>query len=158
MTQSEIAQLAASVGFPDPALAAAIAMAESSGNPRAHNSTPPDDSYGLWQINMYGPLAAQRRAQFGLSSNADLYDPATNARVAVAIFGAQGYSAWGAYTNGTYRRFYTGGAPAASGDPGAGGLSMPNLPGLDTMVETPLGTFSLPVVIAAFVVAYLILK
>lgn len=153
MNQSAIQSLAASVGFPDPALAAAIAMAESGGNERAHNGTPPDDSYGLWQINMYGSLGPSRRAQFGLSSNSDLYDPATNARAAVAIYSAQGYRAWGAYTNGSYRRFY-GGSPAATGSddtPTTGSL-------FNTQINTPLGTYSLPVVAAAIVVAYLILK
>lgn len=148
MTQSEIAQLAASAGFPDPALAAAIAMAESSGNPRAYNGRGSDQSYGLWQINMQGLLGPQRRAQFGLSQNEDLYDPATNARAAAAIYSSSGWGAWGAYTNGSYKRYYTGSSDDSSG--------LPGLP-LFTPIQTPFGPLN-PLWIGAALLAYLILK
>jgi len=148
MTQDQIAQLAASVGFPDPALAAAIAMAESSGNPRAFNGRGNDASYGLWQINMIGSLGPARRAQFGLTSNEDLYDPATNARAAIAIFNQQGYGAWGAYTNGSYKRFL--------GSSGGDGSGIPSLPSFSP-IQTPFGPVN-PLWIGAAILAYLILK
>jgi hypothetical protein len=82
-------QYALAAGFPqDTAVKmVAIALKESGGNPLAHNTTPPDDSYGLWQINMYGNLAAPRMAQFGLSSPSDLFDPSTNAAAAFQTWG-----------------------------------------------------------------------
>lgn len=85
----QIYQVAVSAGFPaDTAVKmVAIALKESGGNPTAHNPIPPDDSYGLWQINLYGKLRAPRMAQFALSAPEDLYDPATNARAALLIWG-----------------------------------------------------------------------
>lgn len=89
---------------------AAIALAESGGRPEAHNPVPPDDSYGLWQINMLGSLGPDRRAKFGLSSNRDLLDPLTNAKAAVAIAaGGKNKVPWSTYTNGAYKRHLTGG-------------------------------------------------
>lgn len=66
---------------------AAISQAESSGNPGAHNTNAKtgDNSYGLWQINMLGRMGPERLAHFGLKSNEDLFDPATNARVALQM-------------------------------------------------------------------------
>lgn len=102
-----IAAAAKAGGFPDSEipLAVAIALAESGGNPRAHNATPPDNSYGLWQINMYGPLGPARRAQYGLQNNDELYDPVKNARAAYAIRRGQGWTAWSVYTNNRYKRY-----------------------------------------------------
>jgi hypothetical protein len=85
-----IASAAYDVGIRSPvtlAQATAIALAESGGNERAHNAVPPDDSYGLWQINMLGDLGPARRTQFGLTSNDQLYDIATNAKAMYAISG-----------------------------------------------------------------------
>ena len=106
-TKSQLAQLARSVGFPaDKAnLMGAIGMAESGGNPRAYNPRGADKSYGLWQINMLGGMGPERRAQFGLSSNDELFDPKTNAKAAYQIYKQQGINAWGAYTNGSYKQF-----------------------------------------------------
>jgi hypothetical protein len=88
--------------------ATAIALAESGGRPRAHNPTPPDDSYCLMQINMLGPLGPARRARYRLRSNTDLYDPATCMRVAYAISAAgSNWRPWTTYTHGTYRQYLT---------------------------------------------------
>lgn len=87
------------------ALMTAIAMAESSGRQEAHNPVGPDNSYGLWQINMIDNLGAARRAQYGLSSNEQLWDPLTNAKAAVDILNSSGISAWGSYTDGRYRQY-----------------------------------------------------
>lgn len=83
----------------------AIALAESSGVATRHNPIPPDDSYGLWQINMIGSLGPQRRARFGITSNAQLYDPVINARAALAIYNQQGLRAWSTYLYGQYRKY-----------------------------------------------------
>lgn len=88
MTIQEIYQLALSAGFP-PSTAVkmtAIALKESGGNPNAHNDLPPDNSYGLWQINMIGSLGPSRRAWLGLAVNEQLFDPATNARAAFMLW------------------------------------------------------------------------
>ncbi len=87
---------------------AAIAIAESGdvnhpekgANSQAHNPNPPDNSYGLWQINMIGNLGAQRRKEYNLPNNEALFDPATNARVAVGILRTQGPNAWSTFKNG----------------------------------------------------------
>lgn len=108
LSQSEIYSLAKSVGLSDSRakVAAAVAMAESGGNPNAHNDVPPDDSWGLWQINMIGSMGPARRAQFGLSSNSQLTDPKTNAKAMKAIsFGGGNFNPWSTYTNGSYRKW-----------------------------------------------------
>lgn len=107
VSPQEIRSLALGAGFtPDQArIMEAIAMAESSGNSSAHNKVPPDNSYGLWQINMIGALGPERRAQLGLSRNEQLFDPATNARAAKVIFDSQGLGAWSVYRSGAYRQF-----------------------------------------------------
>lgn len=75
---------------------AAIATYESSGNTRAHNpdASTGDNSYGLWQVNMLGKLGEDRRSRYNLSSNEDLFDPVTNAQVALAILRSSGWGAW----------------------------------------------------------------
>lgn len=85
---SQIYNFALGAGFPsDTAMKmTAIALRESSGNPNAYNGKPPDDSYGLWQINMIGTLGDRRLIQFGLSQKSDLFDPATNAAAAFMIW------------------------------------------------------------------------
>jgi Lysozyme like domain len=83
----------------------AIALAESGGNSQAHNGVAPDNSYGLWQINMLGAMGPQRRQQFGISSNDALYDPLTNAKAAYKVYQQQGLKAWSTYTGGSYKAF-----------------------------------------------------
>jgi len=77
---------------------AAIAGYESGGGSKKHNPKYPDNSYGLWQINMLDRpgymLGAERRSQFKLSSNEDLFDPVTNAQAALAILRSSGWGAW----------------------------------------------------------------
>lgn len=108
MNQSQIYTLARNAGLPAARakIAAAIAMAESGGNPAAVVHDSDDDSYGLWQINMRGSMGPTRRALYGLASNDALLDPATNARVMSSIShqGAN-FSAWTTYTSGKYKDF-----------------------------------------------------
>lgn len=115
LSADQIKGYASAAGFKgdDLNVAVAVAFAESGGDPRSHNPTPPDDSYGLWQINMLGSMGPDRRKRFKLKSNEDLYDPATNARVAYGIFQGSGWKAWTTYTRGTYKKFMGDAADAA---------------------------------------------
>ena len=105
--QQELEALAVQGGFSqkDAPLVAKIAMGESSGNPMAFNGKGADQSYGIMQINMLGDMGPERRSQFGLTTNEDLYDPLTNMKAAYKIYQQQGWGAWGAYTNGSYNNF-----------------------------------------------------
>lgn len=83
------------------ALMAAIAEAESGGNPGAVN---PNDnngrqsSFGLWQVSTgtHQPPSPQWA------------DPATNAQLALGKLQGQGLEAWGTYTSGAYRAYLSG--------------------------------------------------
>lgn len=75
-----------------------VAKCESHLNPNAHNSTPPDDSYGLFQINMYGDLGPDRREAYGFDENSDLFDPTRN--IAIAYSMSNGGRSWGAWSCG----------------------------------------------------------
>lgn len=102
----KLTQLARSVGMPDDKIPTmvAIALAESSGKTDAHNPVPPDNSYGLWQINMIGSLGPARRKEYGLKSNEELKDPRTNAKAALAVLKSQGLTAWSVYKSGAYKK------------------------------------------------------
>lgn len=113
LSQAQIVSLARSAGMANPEVMAAIAMAESGGNPNAHNPIPPDNSYGLWQINMLGSMGAARRKEYGIASNEALFNPAVNARAASKILSGQGLKAWSTYTNGAYKK-YMGGSSGAT--------------------------------------------
>lgn len=78
--------------------AAAIALAESSGNPMAHNAS---GASGLWQI-------------LGNPFPGNAFDPLTNARMAVAKWrgapgGGDNFSPWVTYETGAYKQFLSGG-------------------------------------------------
>lgn len=107
LSHSEIYKLATDAGFNQQSAltATAVALAESGGNTDAHNTTPPDDSYGLWQINMLGSLGPARMKQFGISSPSQLFDPKTNAKAAFIIYKNAGYrfSPWTTFTSGAYK-------------------------------------------------------
>lgn len=82
-------------------LMAAIAEAESGGNPGAVN--PVDNggrqsSYGLWQISTgnHTPPAA------------NWADPAANAKLAFERYESQGLGAWGSYNSGAYKFYMSG--------------------------------------------------
>ena len=119
LSVSDLGGLARSVGFPteQAVIMAAIAMAESGGRARAHNNnrSTGDDSYGLWQINMIDRLGPERRRQFGISSNAALFDPTTNAKAARLVYLSQGFGAWSVYRNGAYRQYLPAARRAISG-------------------------------------------
>lgn len=71
---------------------AAIALAESSGNPSAIG---PGGSWGLWQI---------QPQDWGFSQTTD---PVTQAQDANQVLSQQGLSAWTTYTEGTYKQYYS---------------------------------------------------
>lgn len=107
LTATQIAEHAYKAGFRGHALttAVAVAMAESGGNPHAHNGTPPDNSYGLWQVNMLGSMGPARRHEFHLHSNSQLFDPDQNAKAAYEISShGKSFGPWSTYTNGAYKK------------------------------------------------------
>lgn len=116
ISDGQIAAYARSAGVSgaNVAIAVAIAIAESGGNTTAHNALPPDNSYGLWQINMLGSMGPSRRASLGISSNEALFDPGTNARaMAMLSGGGTNWKPWTTYTRGTYRLYMSRGQSAS---------------------------------------------
>lgn len=90
--------------------AVAIILAESNGNVFAHNPIPPDDSYGLAQINMIGSLGPARRHTYHLNSNEDLYKADLNVAIMIDIANRRGngradFSDWSTYKSGKFRSF-----------------------------------------------------
>lgn len=152
LSQGQIAAYAQSAGLSGGAaqIASAVAMAESGGNTRAHNPIPPDNSYGLWQINMLGSLGPDRRKKLGISSNSQLFDPGVNAR-AMAMISSNGsdWQPWSTYTNGAYKKYMDGADQAGfMGDLGEGlgdlfgggaGMVVPGLEGLTSIAELAVG-------------------
>lgn len=91
---------------------AAIALAESKGNPNARNdkdNNGTQSSFGLWQISTgtHSPPAS------------NWADPNENAKLAVGKYKSQGLKAWGTYTSGDYKQFLANGVPPS--DPSVGG-------------------------------------
>lgn len=124
LTDAQIAGAAKKAGFTGNALvnAVAIALAESSGNANAHNQIPPDNSYGLWQINMLGSMGPARRKQFGLKSNEELFNPDVNAKAAYAISnGGKNFGAWSTYTAGNFLGYLPRARKAANAPDTSGG-------------------------------------
>lgn len=76
-------------------LMAAIALAESSGNPAANG---PPDGRGLWQIEW--PVWGKTLGRLG-----NPYNPLANAKMARAVLARQGLGAWVVYNTGAYRQF-----------------------------------------------------
>jgi Lysozyme like domain len=100
---TDLMTLAQGAGFSltEAPVAAAIALAESSGNPQAYNpekqaGTPEGKgSYGLWQIYL------RAHPEF---EGQDLYDPQTNARAAFSVYAnAGGFKPWSTYNNLAYQ-------------------------------------------------------
>ncbi len=107
----QLAVLAASVGFPDPRLAAAIALAESGGDDQAVGDQ--GTSFGLWQIHIPAHPEYQPAA---------LLVPEDNARAALAIsrYGVN-WSPWSTYRSGAYLRAYL---PVGKASPAALALGL----------------------------------
>jgi hypothetical protein len=95
LSQAQLVALARSVGFRDPDLAAAVALAESGGNALAVGDF--GRSFGLWQVHT--PAHPEY-------TSGGLMDPDYNARAAFAI-SKQGtdWTPWTMFRNGGYKRF-----------------------------------------------------
>ena len=109
LTSTELVDLLSAVGFEGKSLklAWAIVMKESRGHSTSFNNNPAtgDLSYGLFQINMIGSLGAERRTKYGLASNAELYDPVTNATIAYKMSAhGKDWSSWRPYNGGSKER------------------------------------------------------
>lgn len=97
---AQLESVATQGGFPQSMapLMAAIALAESSGNP---NSTNPTDnngtqtSWGLWQISLGNHNEPAPNWN----------DPVENARLAYGKWKSQGLKAWGTYDTGIYKKY-----------------------------------------------------
>jgi hypothetical protein len=99
LSGEQLKDLLYSVGFRGERLREAwgIVMKESTGRPMAHNqnSGTGDNSHGLFQINMIGNLGPARLKEFNLSSNEDLFDPLTNAKIGYTMSnGGENWSPW----------------------------------------------------------------
>tara|TARA_B100000242_G_scaffold245151_1_gene185606 strand:+ start:3584 stop:5701 length:2118 start_codon:yes stop_codon:yes gene_type:complete len=114
--QSKINQMLLGVGFkPEEAkIMAAIAMAESAGNPMidtVKSGLDPEKknefSIGLFQLNMIDAFLEERLKLFGIESTDELYDPTVNVIAAKRLFDQQGFGAWSAYKNDSYKKFLT---------------------------------------------------
>lgn len=98
-TREALLAIAQNAGFPDPKLAAAIALAESGGVVHAIRRSARENSVGLWQINtLVQPYSV-----------ANMRDPLKNARAAFEISkGGTNWRPWTTFTNGRYRQYQTG--------------------------------------------------
>ena len=99
LSDQQLVGLLRAVGFEGSHLkeAWAIAKKESHGNPLNHNGNRKtgDNSYGIFQVNMLGQLGVDRRAKYGLASNAELLNPVKNAQIAYHMSnGGKNWSAW----------------------------------------------------------------
>ena len=113
LSLAQMQSLAASVGFPDPNLAAAIAEAESGGNTNAHGDTTLGSgagSWGLWQIYVDSHPGVDV---------ARLVDPNYNARIAYSTWlnAGKSFRPWSTYNQGLYLRWYMPPAPPPSSFP-----------------------------------------
>lgn len=145
----QLVALAQRHGFPNPQLAAAVAMAESrvrGSNPpladtNALNDTSaqtvfppgqgPERSLGLWQINVL-PGANPQYVEWNLT------DPDVNAQAALRVSGSgKNWTPWSTYTSGAYKRYY------------------PTAPMLAETIIVPRRTPTTPVVLAMVAAAAL---
>lgn len=97
-------------------LMAAIAEAESSGDPNATNPTDnggKQTSWGLWQISdgTHNPVSSNWAS------------PVVNADLALAKLQGQGLSAWGTYNSGAYKAYLSDSTTAAATVPATGGTA-----------------------------------
>jgi hypothetical protein len=104
LSYDELDSLLRSVGFEGNGLTIAkqIVSLESGNRPYAHNDNPNtgDNSYGLFQINMFRGMEESRQKAYNLDKNEDLFDARTNAEIAYKI--SKGGTKWGAWT--TYKK------------------------------------------------------
>jgi len=111
--QPKIEEMLLAVGFePDIAkIMAAVSMAESAGDPMidtVKSGLDPEKkkefSIGLLQLNMKDDRDRLLNV-FDIESEEELYDPIINVIAAKRLYDEQGLNAWGAYKNGSYKKF-----------------------------------------------------
>lgn len=90
----------------------AVSLAESGGRANASNFVGRDLSYGLFQINMKDDdpkspnMGRNRRKQFGLKNNEQLYDANTNSRAAYEISNkGSWWKQWSTYNSGAFTKY-----------------------------------------------------
>ncbi len=114
--QPKINEMLLAVGFtPEQAkIMAAVAMAESAGDPMidtVKSGLDPEKknefSIGLFQLNMIDAFLEERLRLFGIESTDELYDPIVNVIAAKRLYDQQGFGAWSAYNNDSYKKFLT---------------------------------------------------
>ena len=114
--QAKINEMLLAVGFkPEEAkIMAAVAMAESAGDPMidtVKSGLDPEKknefSIGLFQLNMIDAFLEERLKLFGIESTDELYDPIVNVIAAKRLYDQQGFGAWSAYKNNSYKKFLT---------------------------------------------------
>jgi hypothetical protein len=111
LSDGQLIELLKAVGFEGKALrsACAVAKAESNGRPLAFNGNQKtgDSSYGVFQINMIGELGPDRRDKFDLNSNAELFNPVTNAEITLHMTkGGKDWSSWTSVNGNRYQEWY----------------------------------------------------
>ena len=111
LTDGQLVDLLKAIGFKGNALrsACAVAKAESNGRPHAFNGNAKtgDSSYGVFQINMIEELGSDRRKKFELDSNAELFNPVTNAQVALHMTkSGTDWSSWSSLNGTRYQQWY----------------------------------------------------
>ena len=106
-TQPQLKQLLMDQGMPDAdaIIGAAVGMGESHGESwRLNPNTDHEYSLGLWQHNR--DTGEDRRDFYGIKNWSELADPVTNARATYRLWKRRGgWDDWGAYTNGSYKKF-----------------------------------------------------
>ena len=105
-TQPQMKQLLLDQGMDDhnATIGAAVGMGESSGRSKVLNGNN-EHSLGLWQHNR--DTGEDRHAFYGIKDWSELEDPVTNARATYRLWERAGgnWGDWGAYTNGSYKKF-----------------------------------------------------
>ena len=107
-TQPQMKQLLIDQGMDETnaTIGAAVGMGESSGQSwRLNPNTDHEYSLGLWQHNR--DTGEDRRDFYGIKDWSELADPVTNARATYRLWKRAGgtWRDWGAYTNGSYKKF-----------------------------------------------------
>jgi len=107
MSLDELRELARAVGFPDVDTAAAVAMAESKGDPFATNIVDQptaghlrERSFGLWQVNTLAHPEFDETQLLGAQYNA-------HAALMLSQSGTDWHQ-WSTFTDGTYRQYMPG--------------------------------------------------
>lgn len=148
LNYQQVAKLAYDAGWrgKDAQTAVAIAFAESRGDSMQTNFGGRDYSFGLWQINMKDSMGPERRQKYNIPQNESLFDPATNARVAYAIYKDAGnkFTDWTTYTSGKFTLYLNGAVFAVKQiEQGKTGIEIPSYDPGKVPAEGSWGTESL---------------